>query len=130
MDCIDLVIPYPPSTNHLYRRSKTGGLYLPKNVQTFRQEVFVAFKNSHAKTLGRSPLKCALWLYPPDHRVRDLDGVIKSTWDALEHAGCFENDKQIQILYVQRMSVIKMGACKVRLQVIRDDDHGRLEQSG
>lgn len=51
--------------------------------------------------------------YPPDKRKRDLDNLVKATQDALQHAGCYENDCDIDGLRVERGDVIKGGRIKV-----------------
>lgn len=40
--------------------------------------------------------------YPPDKRKRDIDNIIKSLMDSLQHAGLFEDDNQIDFLQVER----------------------------
>jgi crossover junction endodeoxyribonuclease RusA len=40
--------------------------------------------------------------YPPDHRRRDIDNLIKATADALQHAGVYEDDSQVDLLVVRR----------------------------
>jgi crossover junction endodeoxyribonuclease RusA len=52
-------------------------------------------------------------LFPPDKRKRDVDNVLKSLLDACEHAGCYENDNQIDELHVIRQEIIKGGACTI-----------------
>ena len=52
-------------------------------------------------------------LFPPDRRKRDVDNVLKSLLDACEHAGCYENDSQIDELHVIRQDIIKGGACTI-----------------
>jgi crossover junction endodeoxyribonuclease RusA len=52
-------------------------------------------------------------LYPPDKRKRDIDNVLKSLLDACEHAGCYENDSQIDELHIIRKEVIKGGSCAI-----------------
>lgn len=57
-------------------------------------------------------------LYPPDRRKRDIDNVLKSLLDACEHAGCYENDSQIDELHIIRRDVIKDGACTIVILTI------------
>ena len=49
----------------------------------------------------------------PDRRRRDIDNVGKALLDALQHAGCFDDDEQIDVLHIERRTVIKGGACRV-----------------
>jgi crossover junction endodeoxyribonuclease RusA len=63
-------------------------------------------------------LKVKVYLYPPDRRKRDIDNNMKSLLDAMEHAGVYENDSQIDDLHIIRCEVVKGGACKVVLEAI------------
>jgi crossover junction endodeoxyribonuclease RusA len=40
--------------------------------------------------------------YQPDHRRRDLDNMLKAPLDALQSAGVFENDGDIDDLHILR----------------------------
>jgi len=51
--------------------------------------------------------------FPPDRRCRDLDNLQKPVLDALEHAGVYEDDSQIDLLVTRRREVVQNG----RLQV-------------
>lgn len=52
-------------------------------------------------------------LYPPDRRKRDIDNVLKALLDALQHAGCYEDDSQLDDLRIVRCEVRKGGSCVV-----------------
>lgn len=60
---------------------------------------------------GRLAVRIAL--FPPDYRKRDIDNVLKPLLDACEHAGCYENDSQIDELQINRRDVVKGGACTI-----------------
>jgi crossover junction endodeoxyribonuclease RusA len=47
--------------------------------------------------------------FPPDRRRRDLDNLAKPTLDALEHAGVYEDDSQIDLLIIRRRDVVDGG---------------------
>jgi crossover junction endodeoxyribonuclease RusA len=56
-------------------------------------------------------------LYAPDKRARDLDNALKATLDALQKAGCFESDAQIDDLRIVRAGVDKpLGHLEVEVQ--------------
>jgi crossover junction endodeoxyribonuclease RusA len=51
--------------------------------------------------------------FPPDRRRRDLDNLAKPTLDALEHAGVYEDDSQIDLLIIRRQDVVHGGRLEV-----------------
>lgn len=109
MIAIDL--PWPPSANH-FMGQKFGKRFLSAKTKAFRLQV-----SEKAAELNLAPLTCELELflalYPPDKRKRDIDNYIKQTFDALQHAGIFEDDSQISKLTVIKHPPIKGGKCSV-----------------
>lgn len=81
----------------------------------------VAFRKSTAEIVAANGQKIdgrlALFisLYPPNKIRRDIDNHVKAVQDALQMAGCFDDDEQIDHLTVARMPVVKGGQCKVVL---------------
>jgi len=47
--------------------------------------------------------------FPPDRRRRDLDNLLKSVLDALEHAGLYADDSQIDLLVTRRRMLVSGG---------------------
>ena len=108
---ISLVLPYPPSCNHYWGQSGNRRFIGKKGVQ-FRKDVIEAVVSAYAISLeGR--LGVHVSLYPPDKRKRDIDNSMKSLLDACEHAGCYENDSQIDELHIIRKEVVKGGLCEI-----------------
>ena len=121
---ITLKLPYPPSVNH-YWGQVGSRKFLGKKGKEFRESVFLCVLNARKAPLnGRLEVK--VYLYPPDKRKRDVDNVLKSLLDALEHARVYENDSQIDKLCITRMDVTKGGSCDVvitqlaQLEVVPD----------
>lgn len=113
MNMIMLELPYPPSVNH-YWGQKGNQRFIGKKGKEFRVAVQLECLIKGIKSLpGR--LSVSIDLYPPDNRKRDLDNVLKSLLDAMEHAGCYENDSQIDKLSIVRMEVVKDGKCFVSI---------------
>ncbi len=108
---ISLELPFPPSVNHYWRRVGNKTL-ISKDGRTFRLHVqdIVA-----ARRLQIIPGH--VWVdvvaCPPDRRRRDLDNLCKSLLDALEHAGVYEGDHQIQSLRLKWGAVHKGGRALV-----------------
>jgi crossover junction endodeoxyribonuclease RusA len=50
-----------------------------------------------------------------DRRAADLDNRLKALNDALEHAGVFDDDEQIDELHVTRGPIVKGGECFVMI---------------
>jgi crossover junction endodeoxyribonuclease RusA len=88
---IRLVLPLPPSVNRIYKRSKSGGVYMDKAVRDFREEVAaVAARAGFHPIEGR--FRARVTLYPASNRKFDGDNREKALWDALEKAGVIDND--------------------------------------
>ncbi len=108
---IQLELPYPPSVNHYWGVSGKQR-FIGKKGKEFRARVMDAVNEAGIQPLeGRLAIHVAL--YPPDRRKRDLDNVLKSLLDACEHAGCYENDSQIDEIHIVRKEVKKDGACNI-----------------
>ena len=56
--------------------------------------------------------------YPPDHRARDLDNLLKAPLDALKHAGVISDDSLIDQLFIVRCQVIKSGRLDITINLI------------
>jgi crossover junction endodeoxyribonuclease RusA len=54
--------------------------------------------------------------FPPDRRRRDLDNIQKPVLDALEHAGVYEDDSQIDLLVTCRREVVPGGRILVMVE--------------
>ena len=116
---LTISLPYPPSVNHYWRRVGSRTL-ISREGRTFRKNVCALLGGLPAGRHGGGPRKppaggrVALCMdaFPPDHRRRDLDNIQKPVLDALQHAGVYEDDSQIDLLITRR--------CKV------DKPHGRL----
>jgi crossover junction endodeoxyribonuclease RusA len=109
-------LPWPPSVNSYWRRGNNV-TYLTKKAREFRNEVCHNILNSDEPVddmlTGRLAVHLELTL--PDRRKRDIDNHIKAAVDALEHAGVFEDDEQIDDLRVTRLHVEPPGACDVTI---------------
>jgi len=51
----------------------------------------------------------AMDAFPPDRRRRDLDNIQKPVLDALEHAGVYMDDSQIDLLVTRRREAVSGG---------------------
>lgn len=108
---IYLTIPWPPSANRYYRAVK-GRSILSKEARDYRAAVVALVKQEQPFT-GR--LAVHLHAFPPDKRRFDVDNRCKQVLDALQHAGVYVDDGQIDKLSIQRCCVAKGGKMLVEI---------------
>lgn len=107
-----LSLPLPPSINTYWRKSPRG-MYITKEGRTFRQKVAEIVAERNAMKFGASRLFVSMRVSMRDKRRADIDNRIKAMLDALVHAGVFDDDSQVDTLYVTRGPVVKGGGCDV-----------------
>jgi crossover junction endodeoxyribonuclease RusA len=78
--------------------------------------------------LGDSKLKVTMVLFPRDKRKIDIDNRIKAVLDALEDAGVFNNDFQVDHLEIIRGEPVKNGGIRVMIETI-DKTSSSLNES-
>ena len=104
---VDLELPWPPTANTYYRRlvgMKAGkGMRISERGMLYRRLVGGVVLTQRAKPFSDlERLTVKVEAYPPDRRRRDLDNLLKSTLDALMHAGLIPDDSQIDDLAIVR----------------------------
>jgi crossover junction endodeoxyribonuclease RusA len=110
-------LPYPPSVNHYYGRNRRGSVFIKPRGRIFRSDVIQIVSEMKVKAMqGR--IKCHLLVQCPDKRERDLDNVGKAVLDAMQHAGVYLRDSQIDLLTFQRGGVIRGGKIIVNVSEI------------
>jgi len=88
---------------------------MTKRGKEFRNEVCHEILNSERIGQLKGRLFIGIELTAPDKRKRDIDNHVKSVLDALQHAGVFEDDAQVDLLRVARLHVESPGACDVTI---------------
>lgn len=83
----------PPSVNHMYGRSKVGSTYLTKDAKKFKEELGWIAKTKK-KDYGTNDIKVDIVFKIKDHRRRDIDNLLKATFDSLKGI-IFDDDCQI-----------------------------------
>lgn len=91
MNEIKLILPYPPSVNHLYA-SWRGRRITSAKGRKFKSDIAVLAKRQGAKILT-GDLSVTFRVYRPK-KTGDLDNRLKISQDALKGI-CFCDDKQI-----------------------------------
>lgn len=113
-------LPWPPSVNHYWIliKAKQGGRKVlgPKG-REFRTKVAEYIKNHNLDGYftEHDRLEMVINMYPPDRRKRDVDNINKPTLDALEGAGFFPDDCQIDDLRTIRRSPVKGGRLDIEV---------------
>ena len=109
-----LTLPYPPSMNRYWRRSGRH-MHLSKEAVQYRGKVAELIVSAHFESMpGR--LAMHIQMFPPDRRRRDIDNIQKPVLDALEHAGAFIDDEQIDWLLTERCEVVKDGKLEIEIK--------------
>jgi crossover junction endodeoxyribonuclease RusA len=114
-----LDLPWPPSTNALYRSVQIHGrprVLLSKAARDYHSLVrrLVQIERLPAfSDLDR--IEVVIHARPPDRRKRDIDNLLKITLDALVKGGAIPDDSQIDRLAILRGAPVKGGALTVGL---------------
>lgn len=108
-------LPYPPSVNHIYIRTKCG-VILDKKAKEYREEVISTIGKGHTTLTG--PIKLCIDVFMPDARKRDLDNIFKSLNDALTHAGVWKDDSQIEVISAKKCGIEAPGRVLVSVTQI------------
>jgi crossover junction endodeoxyribonuclease RusA len=93
-----LTLPFPPSVNTYWRAPNKGplkGRHMISEAGRRFQSACAAIIEQLRRCQAVSFL-CAveILLYPPDNRRRDIDNYTKGLFDALTHAGVWEDDSR------------------------------------
>lgn len=100
-----LVLPMPPSVNHMYLQSRWGGkrIRTKKAREWFDQaEKIVRNEILNQKwepTINQKIVLDVLTMFP-DRRKRDTNNTAKALCDMLEHAGVYDNDRFALVRYI------------------------------
>lgn len=102
-------LPFPPSVNHYYRRVGVRTL-ISREGRNYREAVCLVLSAMGVRPLS-GPLRVKVHAYPPDNRRRDLDNLLKSLLDALQHGKAYHDDSQIEELSIERRAVERPYGC-------------------
>ena len=83
---------------------------------TFKRNVWLSAEEQYkGPGLGKAKLEVHIQAFPPDNRKRDLDNIQKVLLDALQDAGLFEDDGQIDYLSILRGPKFSGGLIQVQI---------------
>lgn len=119
-------IAWPPSVNHVWRKTPSGRIYLTREAKTFRADVMsrVAVARCHGalpKAALAGNLAVAMELYPPDRRRHDVDNYSKAVLDALTHAHLWRDDSQVKRQTVEVREPKAGGQVVLTISALEDE---------
>jgi crossover junction endodeoxyribonuclease RusA len=119
---IVLSLPFPPSLNHYYRHVgyrvliSRGGRDYRKAVALLIAKRYPCIWQNGSGVICEGRLSIWIGANVPDTRERDLDNMQKALLDALQHAGIYWRDSQIDDLRITRWRVIPPGRVTVEIK--------------
>ena len=113
-------LPFPPSVNHYWRHVGNRTL-ISRTGRAYRQHVLHDVQQLQLRAIT-GPIRLEAIVTRPDRRRRDLDNLLKSLLDALDHANVYEDDSQIRDLRIgwrcdenHEPVIVAGGECEVRI---------------
>ncbi|EAR7755037.1 RusA family crossover junction endodeoxyribonuclease [Salmonella enterica] len=116
-----LTLPFPPSVNTYWRAPNKGSLkgrhMVSASGRKYQSEACAAVIEQLRRLPKPStaPAAVEIILYPPDKRIRDLDNYNKALFDALTHAGVWEDDSQVKRMLVEWGPVFPKGKVEITI---------------
>ena len=118
---VDLTLPWPPSTNTLYRTVRFG-----KGNRTLLSAKARDFLDVAARevALQRAGIRFAgivhveITLHAPTRRSYDIDNRAKALLDAATHGGLWHDDDQVDVLTIRRGDIVRDGMARVTVTEI------------
>jgi crossover junction endodeoxyribonuclease RusA len=110
-----ITLPWPPSINHYWRNFR-GRTVISREGRTFRTNVCALLAGGGPrKPPAGGRIALAMDALPPDRRRRDLDNIQKPVLDALQHAGVYLDDSQIDLLITRRCERTENGKLEIEI---------------
>ncbi|NYU09864.1 crossover junction endodeoxyribonuclease [Enterobacteriaceae bacterium CCUG 67584] len=116
-----LVLPFPPSVNTYWRAPNKGPLagrhLISAKGRAYQSDACAAIIEQLRRLPKPSsaPASVEIILFPPDARRRDIDNYNKALFDALTHAGIWEDDSQIKRMLVEWGPVTSKGKVEITI---------------
>lgn len=130
-ELVELVLPYPPTVNHIWGRCGAN--------RSFLTPEYRSFLNCVSMIVGRTRLVDALGYsvhivaVPPDRRKRDLDNIFKAIFDSFTRCGLWTDDSKVVEIYARReepQKQQKRGVVRVAITALTKENlEGKNEQT-
>lgn len=114
MSKVNLVLPYPPSGNHMWKKG-AGRTYLTDEARGFYRIVWAAAIEQKAIINIDVPVAVECRLFPPDNRRRDLDNAWKVLSDSLTKARVWQDDNLVRQLRLSWMDPAPGGRVEITI---------------
>ncbi|HGG5995413.1 TPA: RusA family crossover junction endodeoxyribonuclease [Salmonella enterica subsp. diarizonae serovar 61:r:z53] len=120
-----LTLPFPPSVNTYWRSPNKGPLkghhLVSVRGRKYQSDACAAVIEQLRRLPKPSTALAAveIILYPPDNRIRDLDNYNKALFDALTHAGVWEDDSQVKRMLVEWGPPVPKGKVEITITKYR-----------
>lgn len=115
-----LTLPWPPSVNRYWRHWR-GRMVISTEGRAYREQVLAGAKAAKGwRAFGAARLEVHIDCYPPDRRARDIDNLAKAGLDAMQAAGIYDSDSQIDLLQLRRYEVIAGGQLIVSVSILEE----------
>ena len=111
-----LTLFFSPSLNH-YWRFVGSRVLISRQGRAYRETVRMILAAQRIEPL-LGILAMEAEFYPPDRRRRDLDNLQKSLWDALQHAGAYQDDSQIYDFHAWKKDPVAGGQVTIQLRIL------------
>lgn len=94
-DGLDLMLPWPPSVNNYWARSKSGKVYLTAKALKYRFKVIQLISHFNLSLGIDFNVDVDVFYHPPTN-VADIDNFKKGLYDALTHADVWTDDSRVK----------------------------------
>jgi len=98
-----------------------GRVIISEEGRLYRHAVDSVVRQARARQRWQMRLRVEIAAFPPDRRARDLDNLLKSVLDSLQHSGVFESDSQIDDIRIWRGERVPGGEISVSLSPLEGE---------
>jgi crossover junction endodeoxyribonuclease RusA len=100
---------------------------LSKQGREYKKTVGLAVMMARANKHLKGRLSVHITLYPTNQQKRDIDNSIKAILDALQNAGVYLDDSQVDRLLIVRAEVKKGGIAIVTIKPMSEETNGKTD---